>query len=180
MFGDDFPDSNKNNFGGLIKTKLENLGESDPQKTKQIQTLANQILDIYKSHPEGFEENPYALPTRVLALTNLLGYAGSFNCKSGKDRTGVCAMELSNLCAQMMSGEKISNPMTPISDEEQKNLQAIYKEGSCARDIPHINTVFQENLKIDQNLKFVANEKRFGVDLSKSFESNISKLNSQT
>ena len=179
LFGENFPDSNKNNFGGLIKTKLEALGESDPQKSKQIQTLANQILDIYQAHPEGLKENPYALPTRVLALTNLLGYAGSFNCKSGKDRTGVCAMELSNLCAQMMSGEEISNPMRPISDEEQENLQTIYKEGSCVRDIPRINTVLQKGLKTDPDLFFNHTNNRFGIDLTKSFEGNMAKLNSQ-
>ena len=135
--------------------------------------MANQILDIYQSHPEGLEENPYALSTRVLALTNLLGYAGSFNCKSGKDRTGVCAMELSNLCAQMMSGQEISNPMNPISNEEQKNLQAIYKEGSSARDILKINTIFQKNLNIQEFLGFDTVGKRFGVDWKKSFEENV-------
>ena len=172
LFGEDFPSISSNIFGGLIKTKLNDQNTTDIQR-QQIQTLAKQISEIYQSHPEGLKENPYALPTRVLALTNLLGYASSFNCKSGKDRTGVCAMELSNLCAQMMSRQEISKPMEPISHEEQKNLQAIYKEGSSSKDILKTNTIFQKNLKIQEFLGFNSVGKRFGVDWTKSFEENV-------
>ena len=177
LFGEDFPQLTKSNgkidFGktSLIGKKLtQNISENEKN---QIQTLANQILTIYQTHPEGLKENPYALPTRVLALTNLLGYASSFNCKSGKDRTGLCAMELSNLCAQMMTGNDITDPMKPITKEEKTNLHAIYAEGSSARDILKINTVFQENLNIQEYLNFDINSKRFDVDWKKSFEENI-------
>ena len=63
--------------------------------------------------------------------------------------------------------------MQPITPEEQKNLQAIYKEGSSARDILKINTVFQENLNIQEYLEFDTNGKPFGVDWNKSFEENV-------
>ena len=82
-------------------------------------------------------------------------------------------MELSNLCAQMMSGQEISKPMETISNEEQKNLQAIYKEGSCARDIARVNTIFQDNLNIQEVLGFDSVGKRFSVDWTKSFEENV-------
>lgn len=183
LFGENFPKNVKNNDGNvvfeegsLIKKYLDNSEKGEDSKA-QIQTLANQILDIYKNHPEGLKENPYALPTRVLALTNLLSYASSFNCKSGKDRTGVCAMELTNLCAQMMAGEKINNPMEAISDEERQNLQEIYKEGSCVRDIPKVNTVVQTGLKTDKDALFKHTNNRFGLDLTKSFEENVKNLN---
>lgn len=184
LFGENFPKNVKNNDGNvvfeegsLIKKYLDDPKNGDADKA-QVRTLANQILDIYKNHPEGLKENPYALPTRVLALTNLLGYASSFNCKSGKDRTGVCAMELTNLCSRMMAGGEISDPKKPITgSEEQQNLQAIYKEGSSARDILKINTVFQENLNIQEYLGFDVVGKRFGVDWKKSFEENIKNLN---
>lgn len=182
LFGTNFPniirvfDATYFEEGSLIKKYLDDHEKGDADKA-QIRTLANQILDIYKNYPEGLKGNPYALPTRVLALTNLLGYASSFNCKSGKDRTGVCAMELTNLCAQMMAGKEINNPMETISIEEQQNLQAIYKEGSSARDILKINTVFQENLNIQEYLNFDVVGKRFGVDWEKSFEENVKNLN---
>ncbi len=181
LFGEDFPnfskeDGNKLTFGddSVIQKALDS--ESDELKKNQIQILANQIIDIYTSNPGGLKDNPYALPTRVLALTNLLGYASSFNCKSGKDRTGICSMELTNLCAQMLAGGEISNPQDPISSEEQKNLQAIYKEGSSARDIARINTIFQKNLNIQEYLGFDVNGKRFGVDWKKSFEENVEQM----
>lgn len=172
LFGEDFPKGD--DFGGIIQKTLNS--ESDELKKNQIRTLANQIIDIYTSNSGGLKKNPYALPTRVLALTNLLGYASSFNCKSGKDRTGICSMELTNLCAQMLVGGEISNPKDPISSEEQKNLQAIYKEGSSARDIARINTIFQENLNIQEYLMFKVNGKRFGVDWKKSFEENVEQM----
>ena len=88
--------------------------------------------------------------------------------------------------AQIMSGAEISDPKEPISKEEQKNLQAIYKEGSSARDIPRINAIFQENLKINEFPRFNkfpkfgknvnANGERFGVDWRKSFEENVETL----
>lgn len=184
LFGVNFPNIirafNTTYFeeGSLIKKYLDDPKNGGSDKA-QIQTLANQILDIYKNHPEGLKENPYALPTRVLALTNLLGYASSFNCKSGKDRTGVCAMELTNLCAQMMAGEKINNPMEAISAEEQQNLQEIYKQGSCVRDIPKINTVVQTGLKTEKNILFKHTNNRFGLDLTKPFEENVENLNAK-
>lgn len=174
LFGTNFPNNEKKGDdvvfedGSLIMQYLNSKGADG----KQIQMLANQIFDIYKNHPEGLKENPYALPTRVLALTNLLGYASSFNCKSGKDRTGACAMELTNLCAQIKSENKIYNPEDE-SVEEQQNLQEIYKEGSCVRDIPKVNTVLQTGLKLGSSKHI---NKRFLVDLTKPFDSNLNKL----
>lgn len=183
LFGENFPNLTiKNGILRLEENCLiqEALNHNDEQTKKQIKTLAKQIFTIYLSQPEGLKENPYALPIRVLALTNLLGYTSSFNCKSGKDRTGICAIELANLCAQIMSNKNISNPTDTISKEEKKNLQAIYKKGFSARDIIRINNVFQKNLNVQEYLGFDANRKRFGIDWKKSFEENIEILEKES
>lgn len=180
LFGERFPELTKSNGNlcfeknSFVKIALDQI--RDENKKQQIQILSDQIFNIYQSHPEGLKENPYAFPIRVLALTHLLGYTSSFNCKSGKDRTGVCSMELSNLCAQIMSKNIISDPKKDITEEERKNLQTIYKLGFSAKDISRINTVFQKNLNIQKYLKFDANSSRFGIDWKKSFEENIEKL----
>ena len=55
----------------------------------------------------------------------------------------------------------------------KKNLQALYKEGSSAKDILKINTIFQKNLNIQEFFGFDTVGKRFGVDWKKSFEENV-------
>jgi len=44
---------------------------------------------------------PYKLPTRLLALSNEIGATPAFNCKSGKDRTGQLHVEIRDLYAHL-------------------------------------------------------------------------------
>ena len=144
---------------------------------KQIQSLADQIIDIYSENKRGIGENPYALPSRVTLLTNLLGYATSYGCKSGKDRTGLMSMELENLTAKVLTDNEPYDPYNQ-SVAEKQNLQSIYKAG-CSIEIAKVNTGdVQNKLKIKQfGVLFTSNEKRFGVNVNKEFDSNLEKLN---
>ena len=139
---------------------------------EQIQSLADQIIDIYSENKRGIGENPYALPSRVTLLTNLLGYATSYGCKSGKDRTGLMSMELENLTAKVLTDNKPYDAYN-ISTEEKQNLQSIYKAG-CSIEIAKVNTGdVQNKLKIRHFGIFTSDKERFGIDLSKDYDKNL-------
>ncbi len=174
IFGESFPNldqENQENFGGDIKTFLENPDVDSGDKEK-VKILSKQIIEICKKSPEGIKGNPYALPCRVIVLTNLLGYASSYNCKSGKDRTGVCSIELTNLVGQLFTENKLSNPFESISENEKKNLQNIYFSGSAV-EVAKANTGNVQNyLKVKEISAWHSVEDRFGLKMSIPIEQN--------
>lgn len=171
IFGESFPNLDQENFGGDIKTFLENP-EVDSGDKEKVRILSKQIIEICKKSPEGIKGNPYALPCRVIVLTNLLGYASSYNCKSGKDRTGVCSIELPNLVGQLLTENKLSNPFESISENEKKNLQNIYLSGSAV-EIAKTNTGNVQNyLKVQEIPAWHSVEDRFGLKMSIPIEQN--------
>ncbi len=162
----------------IIAQKL-NDPNLDANTKEQIRSLSEQILDIYDKNKYGVKQNPYALPSRVALLTNLLGYATSYGCKSGKDRTGIMSMELENLTAKVIT-DNVPYDIYNQSVQEKQNLQSIYKSGT-AIDIAKINTGnVQRGLKIERlHGLFTSNEERFGVDVAKDFENNLQALNNE-
>lgn len=174
LFGEHFPKIS--DWDGEVGEALKN--DSLPQeKKKQIIALSKSIVAIYQKAPQGIASHPYALPTQTIMLTSLLGYPTSYNCKSGKDRTGACSMELTHLAVQLM-GNKMENfslpdPFAPISAEEQKNLQNIYFSGENNK-IAETNTL-QRNLKLPSKcagIEFKGLDERFGLTLSKTLDEN--------
>lgn len=174
--------SNKEGKALLKQLKLQTQQEDEPKGDKlitelnnlekQIQSLADQIIDIYTTDKRGLEKNPTALPTRVALLTNLLGYATSYGCKSGKDRTGLMSMELENLTAKVLTDNKPYDAYN-LSTEEKQNLQSIYKAG-CSIEIAKVNTGdVQNKLKIRHFGIFTSDKERFGIDLSKDYDKNL-------
>ncbi len=171
IFGNSFPNIDEENFDGEIKAFLKNPKVDSGDKEK-VKILSKQIIEICKKFPKGIEGNPYALPCRVIVLTNLLGYASSYNCKSGKDRTGVCSIELPNLVGQLFIENKLSNPFEPIPENEKKNLQNIYFSGSAV-EITKTNTGNVQNyLKVQESPAWHSVEDRFGFKVSTTIEQN--------
>lgn len=174
LFGDHFPKIS--DWDGEVGEALKN-NTLPREKKKQIIALAKNIIAIYQKAPHGIASHPYALPTQTIMLTSLLGYPTSYNCKSGKDRTGACSMELTHLAAQLM-GNKMENfslpdPFAPISAEEQKNLQNIYFSGENNK-IAETNTL-QRNLKLPSKcagIEFKGLDERFGLSLSNPMNEN--------
>ena len=133
-------------------------------KKKRVQALAEQIISISKNHPDGIESNPYALPNRVMLLTNLLGFATTYGCKSGKDRTGLGAMELEASTAEILSTNELGDPENS-SNEGKDLLQKFYLKGEATK-IGSANTG-QKGLKIQEFFGFKSPQQRFGVKLTK-------------
>ena len=81
------------------------------QKKKIVTDLASQIKDIYRRgshHREGHDT--YKLAARVVYLTHLIGGVPMYNCKSGKDRTGMLDAEVKLLAARIERDGQVPGP----------------------------------------------------------------------
>lgn len=111
------------------------------EKIELIEHLTKQIRDIYVSkrhHRVGNE--PYKLPTRLLALANEIGAIPAFNCKSGKDRTGQLNVEIRDLYAHLIANNgKLRNADTKREGLEKENYKTLFMTGGD-RDIQALNT----------------------------------------
>ena len=140
----------------------------DETKKQQVRQLAKQIIYILQNYPNGIESNPYALPARVSVLTELLGHAVSFNCKSGKDRTSLLAMEIKLLEAEL-NPNKEKEIVLPrpdeTTDEERKILHQLYLDE--ANGVVYAN-IGKQTLDIKEILGFNSLRDRFGANLRKA------------
>jgi hypothetical protein len=91
------------------------LSEIKDEKERGILLdLANQIQDLWTSGQyRAATDNPYAMPARVGYLAHRLGLVPSFNCKSGKDRTGVCDAEIKTIAAYIEANGKVPELHNP-------------------------------------------------------------------
>jgi hypothetical protein len=93
--------------GGIVGEQLANLpdnAEGDATRQKVL-TLARQCRDIWNDTGQRASgQDPYRLPARLAVLTSLLGTPPTFNCKSGKDRTGQMDVECKTLAVQVSTG----------------------------------------------------------------------------
>jgi hypothetical protein len=72
---------------GMTKTALEH-------RIAVIGELRTQIEGLRRDRTyENLDADPYKLPPRILLLAHLLDNVACFNCKSGKDRTGMVDIE---------------------------------------------------------------------------------------
>ena len=122
--------------GGDTATHIRHVEWQIQQKTKQMNTetpeqrlhleaeikqlrhdkeivveLAHQIKDIYRRgshHSEGHDT--YKLAARVVYLTHLIGGVPLYNCKSGKDRTGMLDAEVKLLAARIDRDGSVPRP----------------------------------------------------------------------
>jgi len=128
-----------------IKIKLCDI-ESKTNKTNII-NLSKQIIAMWIiTDGQGDESNPTALPTRMSLLMYWLGYGVSFNCKSGKDRTGVVAAEINNLALDIEANGEIPEPYKELSFKQKLQLMQVY-DASKANSIAQANTGF-DGLKV--------------------------------
>ena len=94
-------------------------------QTVIVSQLAGQIKDIYRRgahHSEGHDT--YKLAARVIYLTHLIGGVPLYNCKSGKDRTGMADAEVKLLAAQIERDGKVPQP-GPLSFRDQALFRTI-------------------------------------------------------
>ena len=108
-----------------IKQKLEQKMRSGPeqqlfldreirqleQEKRIVNQLAQQVKDIYRRgahHHEGHDT--YKLASRIVYLTHLIDGVPLYNCKSGKDRTGMLDAEVKLLMTQTERDGQVPQP----------------------------------------------------------------------
>ncbi len=142
-------DFKESEFGGEVGNFLKDTSEKNSLNKKKVVNLSNQILYIWVStNGRGNKENPSAMQTRLAALIFLIGYSISFNCKSGKDRTGALSAEINDLILTMEANDgEPPKPYGKLSDEEKLQLREVF-EATDSETIAQINTGYR-GLKVD-------------------------------
>lgn len=150
----------------------ENTKEID-LKVKKIITLSKQILDLWLiTHGRGIKSNPAAIQTRLAALLYLIGYPITFNCKSGKDRTGEVASEINDLMLTMEANDgEVPDPYTELTDKEKIQAEKVY-DATQSDEIAKANTGFK-GLKVS----YKNTTDRIGKVKGSSKFSNITSIN---
>lgn len=91
--------------------------------------LVQQVRDIYRKGTHHREHHDaYKLAARVVLLTSRAEAVPMYNCKSGKDRTGMLDAEVKFLAARMERDGKVPVPGEQLSEGDQKLFQDILME----------------------------------------------------
>lgn len=140
--------------GGEVGKYLDEkypVGISDRSngKPKKIIILSTQCLYIWKvTNGKGSKENPAAIQSRLCLLLYLIEYPVSFNCKSGKDRTGELSAEINDLALTIEANNgQVPDPYAKISSKEKVQLSEIYN-ATQSDLIAQANTGYK-GLKVD-------------------------------
>ncbi|MGL4861237.1 MAG: inositol phosphate phosphatase SopB [Enterobacteriaceae bacterium] len=103
---------------------------TNPPNTQLVMLLVRQIKEILakKSHHSDGGE-PYKLALRVILLSHEIGAIPAWNCKSGKDRTGMLAAELQRLMISLQLGDTVNEPDSPLSEEQRAIFHQVLLNG---------------------------------------------------
>ncbi len=125
-------------IGGWVGDYLAN--PATPKNAALVKQLSGQIREIWqqKSHRRQGGE-PYKLAQRIALLSNAIDVVPCYNCKSGKDRTGMLDTELKRELVQLHGGAGLSAPGEKLSAENQRIFQQILDHSGNA-EIQTANT----------------------------------------
>lgn len=127
-------------ISGQVKDWLDaNAGA--PVKTKTIVLkLAQQVAKMWddKGHRNAGNE-PYKMVSRLALLTSMIGGDTCWNCKSGKDRTGMMDVETKRLAAEIWMSGTVPEPDEEPSKEIKSNRFRMAMDGGNL-EIQNYNT----------------------------------------
>ena len=84
--------------------------------------LAQQIADIWVHEKYENGKDPYAMQSRLAVLSHKLGLSTTFNCKSGKDRTGIMSAECNYLALAIDGTGEVPKPYKDLQEWQKLNL----------------------------------------------------------
>lgn len=162
-----------------IENEIENadsIKKQNLEKQKEILlTIADQIRELWVTGKyREAKENPYAMPTRIAYLTYKLGFISSFNCKSGKDRTGVLDAEIKNLAAYIAINHEVPSIENKTSRIEETNLSTIHAHcgsyevlasctGVLGSKIPFMSPIFYNRFSPAYKEEFMGVTNNFSI-----------------
>ena len=93
-----------------------------------VETLSRQIVNMWKeTKGKGYNDDRFGIQSRLSVLLYYLGYQVSFNCKSGKDRTGIMAVESNFIVQKINSTGKVPDYKKELDGKDKKLLRELYK-----------------------------------------------------
>ena len=125
-----------------------------PNKAK-VNALMSQINEIWES--ESYKRagtDPAKLPARILALSYLLGFKTAFNCKSGKDRTGVLDIEAKFLLTELELTGTLPTPDQQLTPDQQSRYAELVRH-SGNYEVQACNTGGAPGYKIDRVMRSI-------------------------
>ena len=156
----EYCDRNSNSF--LVKFLRREC--QDFKQGDIVLQLAKQVADIWVNEKYKDGKDPYAMQSRLAVLSYNLGLSTTFNCKSGKDRTGIMNAECNHLALQIESSGVVPEPYKDLSAQQKLNLSRSL-DASGASHVTQACTGIQ-GLKIIDSLggifKFTGVANRFG------------------
>jgi hypothetical protein len=127
-------------IGGQVKDWLD-ANPGAPVKTKTIVLkLAQQVAKLWddKGHRNAGNE-PYKMVSRLALLTSMIGGDTCWNCKSGKDRTGMMDVDTKRLAAEIWMSGTVPEPDEKPSSEIKSNRFRMAMDGGNL-EIQNYNT----------------------------------------
>lgn len=99
---------------------------NNPENAALVKELSQQIKDIWKnkSHHRDNGE-PYKLAQRVIMLANEINSVPCWNCKSGKDRTGMLDVEIKREAISLHQGNSLSKLGRPLDQNGKRLLRQV-------------------------------------------------------
>ena len=110
------------------ETKNDEVAKAAAKNKKIVETLSRQIVNMWKeTKGNGYNDDRFGIQSRLSVLLYYLGYQVSFNCKSGKDRTGIMAVESNFIVQKINSTGKVPDYKKELDGEDKKLLRELYK-----------------------------------------------------
>lgn len=108
--------------------KAKAVAKAAAKNKKIVKTLSRQIINMWKeTKGNGYNDDRFGIQSRLSVLLYYLGYQVSFNCKSGKDRTGIMAVESNFIVQKINSTGEVPAYGKELDGEDKKLLRELYK-----------------------------------------------------
>ncbi|CNI25630.1 Inositol phosphate phosphatase sopB [Yersinia aldovae] len=112
--------------GGMVGKYLAST-PTNGDKVRALSQQLKQILVHNSHHRDGGE--PYKAAQRVAMLAYEIGAVPCWNCKSGKDRTGMLDAEIKREVVSQHQGLPLSKPGQALSNSDKKLFQQVLVNG---------------------------------------------------